>query len=201
MDRNEARDLDAHILGVNDQTIPTYLSDGTEAELGMRVRIVNATRTYPDYRIRSIESGEVFIQKIIGDRLVYQWIEGTQLVRVHAPIKVWRTGVVHSWNPQRGDFMTELWEWQIFAPDGTRITGDVRRSLNEAIDTSLAVLAKLTVTVCANCGRPRRPDDRDYNPIDLIFRKTSVGWYSGTDGEFCGECMTRLFNRANGTKP
>jgi hypothetical protein len=49
---------------------------------------------------------------------------------------------------------------------------------------------------CDECGRERKSDEPDYNPIQLLTGQ-APGWYSGDDGELCGECMTTLFARAN----
>lgn len=46
--------------------------------------------------------------------------------------------------------------------------------------------------VCMTCGRPRTVDDwYDYHPIQAMTGRP-LGWYSGDDGEMCGQCMTRL---------
>ncbi len=45
-------------------------------------------------------------------------------------------------------------------------------------------------TICASCGRIRTGDDFDYNAMQVIFG-SALGWYSGDDGEICGDCMTR----------
>lgn len=45
---------------------------------------------------------------------------------------------------------------------------------------------------CRMCERERTLDDfYDYNPIQLVTGKP-LGWYSGGDGEFCPECITKL---------
>lgn len=47
-------------------------------------------------------------------------------------------------------------------------------------------------TTCLQCGRPRTEDDwEDYSPMQVIFGG-ALGWYSGDDGEICGDCMTKL---------
>lgn len=48
------------------------------------------------------------------------------------------------------------------------------------------------VTTCQQCGRARTDDDwDDYSPMQVVFG-APLGWYSGDDGEICGECMTKL---------
>lgn len=51
--------------------------------------------------------------------------------------------------------------------------------------------------ICDMCGRARTDKDAyDYNPLQ-VFARMPLGWYSGNDGEFCGDCMAALTNRAN----
>lgn len=51
---------------------------------------------------------------------------------------------------------------------------------------------------CSDCGRERTlADVNDYSPLQAITG-APLGWYSGDDGEFCSECITRLMGRANG---
>lgn len=46
--------------------------------------------------------------------------------------------------------------------------------------------------VCAECGRERTASDvRDYTPIQFITGQP-LGWYSGSDGEFCGDCIAAI---------
>jgi len=46
--------------------------------------------------------------------------------------------------------------------------------------------------VCAKCGRERREDERlDYTPVQVVVG-AALGWYSGDDGEMCGDCMSEL---------
>ncbi len=48
-----------------------------------------------------------------------------------------------------------------------------------------------TIPICAICERKRTIQDAyDYNPLQVITGQR-LGWYSGDDGEICGECMTR----------
>lgn len=54
----------------------------------------------------------------------------------------------------------------------------------------------MTAATCENCQRTRTETDPDYNPIQIIAN-LDLGWYSGTDAELCGECMTTLMNGAN----
>lgn len=49
---------------------------------------------------------------------------------------------------------------------------------------------------CEQCGRERRAEDLDYNPMQAIFGG-SLGWYSGDDGEMCGTCLQELMTHAN----
>ena len=45
---------------------------------------------------------------------------------------------------------------------------------------------------CSSCQRSRTTDDElDYNPTQVMFGG-ELGWYSGDDGEICGDCMTGL---------
>jgi hypothetical protein len=44
---------------------------------------------------------------------------------------------------------------------------------------------------CQTCGRPRRHDEHDYTPMDLVTGRP-LGWYSGDDGEFCGPCLADI---------
>lgn len=44
---------------------------------------------------------------------------------------------------------------------------------------------------CDLCGRERGYEDTlDYNPSQVVFG-APLGWYSGTDGEVCSECLTK----------
>lgn len=46
--------------------------------------------------------------------------------------------------------------------------------------------------VCSKCGRERTSNDvRDYSPIQFITGQP-FGWYSGDDGEFCGDCLAAV---------
>ena len=48
---------------------------------------------------------------------------------------------------------------------------------------------------CDMCGRERKLSDvNDYNPIQVITG-SPLGWYSGDDGEICGDCMTNMLAR------
>lgn len=50
---------------------------------------------------------------------------------------------------------------------------------------------------CEICGRERvLADDYDYSPSQ-VFTGRPLGWYSGDDGEICGEHMAKLMGRAN----
>lgn len=49
--------------------------------------------------------------------------------------------------------------------------------------------------VCSSCGRERTQQDPDYTPFQFITGNT-VGWMSGDDGEFCGECLTAMMSGA-----
>ena len=47
-------------------------------------------------------------------------------------------------------------------------------------------------TTCNNCDRERTERDcLDYDAMQVIFGRP-LGWYSGDDGEICGECMTEI---------
>ncbi|MCS4593579.1 hypothetical protein KTJ89_11360 [Brevibacterium sediminis] len=51
--------------------------------------------------------------------------------------------------------------------------------------------------ICDNCGRARTARDAyDYNPLQVLTGMP-IGWYSGDDGEICGDCMAALINKAN----
>lgn len=54
-------------------------------------------------------------------------------------------------------------------------------------------MAEKTVrATCASCGRARSEEDYlDYDPMQVVFGST-LGWYSGDDGEVCGGCMTKM---------
>ena len=53
------------------------------------------------------------------------------------------------------------------------------------------------IQTCSDCGRERTLEDvNDYTPMQAIMG-APLGWYSGSDGEFCSECITRLMGRAN----
>lgn len=46
--------------------------------------------------------------------------------------------------------------------------------------------------VCQTCGVERKPEDKDYTPVQVILNQP-LGWYSGEDdGELCGQCMTNI---------
>lgn len=48
------------------------------------------------------------------------------------------------------------------------------------------------MTTCDNCNRERTPNDfNSYSPLQFVMG-TPLGWYSGDDGEICGECMTQI---------
>lgn len=44
---------------------------------------------------------------------------------------------------------------------------------------------------CDRCARRRGLDDPDYSPAQAMFGQP-LGWYSGDDGEFCGECLEAI---------
>lgn len=45
---------------------------------------------------------------------------------------------------------------------------------------------------CGMCERERTlADDYDYSPMQ-VFTGRPFGWYSGDDGEICGQCMTQI---------
>jgi hypothetical protein len=41
---------------------------------------------------------------------------------------------------------------------------------------------------CASCTRRRREGEEDYHPFQA-FAGGTLGWYSGDDGEICGDCL------------
>ena len=43
---------------------------------------------------------------------------------------------------------------------------------------------------CDVCGRESNEYDYAYTPMQ-VFLGNDLGWYSGDDGEMCGECMTK----------
>ena len=45
--------------------------------------------------------------------------------------------------------------------------------------------------VCTSCGRERTADDFNYSPAQVILGR-AIGWYSGDDGEICGQCMEKI---------
>lgn len=48
------------------------------------------------------------------------------------------------------------------------------------------------IPTCQMCGRERTlQDDYDYNPAQ-VFTGRPLGWYSGEDGEVCGECVAKM---------
>ena len=52
---------------------------------------------------------------------------------------------------------------------------------------------ELQPPVCSLCRRERGIDGMDaydYNPLQVMTGQP-LGWYSGSDGELCPECMTR----------
>lgn len=55
------------------------------------------------------------------------------------------------------------------------------------------------MTNCTQCGRERTADDLDYTPMKLIMGLADAGWYSGDDGEICGQDMVKIFREANGS--
>lgn len=55
--------------------------------------------------------------------------------------------------------------------------------------------------VCDICGRARIPEDKEYNVTWFFINfgtDDNPGWYSGKDGEICGQDMLKLYKRANG---
>lgn len=50
---------------------------------------------------------------------------------------------------------------------------------------------------CAECARVRAVTDEDYSPLQVVTGQP-LGWYSGDDGEICGDCMSALMRRGNG---
>lgn len=57
---------------------------------------------------------------------------------------------------------------------------------------------KLMIQKCDDCQRERTEDDFDYSPMQVIIVGSTIGWFSGEDGDFCGECLTRMLRKANG---
>ncbi|RZT59334.1 hypothetical protein EV140_1939 [Microcella alkaliphila] len=53
------------------------------------------------------------------------------------------------------------------------------------------------VPTCVECGVERPKQAKDYNPMQAIIG-AELGWYSGSDGELCGPCLSALMRMANG---
>lgn len=53
------------------------------------------------------------------------------------------------------------------------------------------------VPQCDECGIQRPEGAEDYNPLQAVLGG-ALGWYSGSDGELCGECLSALMRKANG---
>lgn len=51
------------------------------------------------------------------------------------------------------------------------------------------------VEKCDSCGKERdyEVDKVNYHPVQVI-RGEKLGWYNGSDGILCGDCMTRILN-------
>jgi hypothetical protein len=48
-----------------------------------------------------------------------------------------------------------------------------------------------TPPTCGMCDRERTlQDDYEYSPLQVLSGRP-FGWYSGDDGEVCGDCMTK----------
>lgn len=47
---------------------------------------------------------------------------------------------------------------------------------------------------CNSCGRERASGEDNYSPMQVILGHP-LGWYSGDDGEICGDCMTDLMRK------
>jgi len=54
-----------------------------------------------------------------------------------------------------------------------------------------------SVVRCYECRIEKPEDAAEYNAINLVYN-APPGWYSGSDGELCGACMTKMFKQANG---
>ena len=54
---------------------------------------------------------------------------------------------------------------------------------------------ELPKAICDDCGK-RRTDEKEYSPMQVVLWQP-LGWYSGSDGEMCTECFTRMIERAN----
>lgn len=57
---------------------------------------------------------------------------------------------------------------------------------------------------CEVCGEQKPEGASEYNPLALLVVNpvdnlggNNPGWYSGDDGELCGDCMLTIFRRAN----
>jgi len=47
------------------------------------------------------------------------------------------------------------------------------------------------IQTCLMCKRERTMYDvNDYTPLQVVMN-APIGWYSGDDGEICGDCMTK----------
>lgn len=56
---------------------------------------------------------------------------------------------------------------------------------------------EIKIPKCSICHRERTTsgmDAYDYNPIQVLSGQP-LGWYSGSDGELCPECMTNTMRR------
>ena len=49
---------------------------------------------------------------------------------------------------------------------------------------------------CQMCHRVRDEADRDYHPMQVVTGQP-CGWYSGDDGEICGQCMDKTIRGAH----
>ena len=56
----------------------------------------------------------------------------------------------------------------------------------------------IEIPKCSSCQRERTLGDADhpmdaydYSPMQVITGQP-IGWYAGTDGEVCPECMTKM---------
>jgi len=54
----------------------------------------------------------------------------------------------------------------------------------------------MSKTVCDICKKEKPDDVEPYNAVELL-KGWNPGWYSGDDGEICGDDMLALYKKAN----
>jgi hypothetical protein len=85
-------------------------------------------------------------------------------------------------------------------PQNVTLSGrEYERYLDGALNDPVVPSSPAAPAECSDCGRKRDERGRDnlaYNPMQVVLNQ-EIGWYSGDDGEFCGQCMATLIRRAN----